>query len=111
MNVILRGLRCCSGKAVIVTYSESAFLALVIENAKRMGLLYCHFGLSGSTIFSALYHKRHDFRNKVIQYKMHVLVFSITYIGNISHHKKNSADTVMSVQTSSCNVPVILDRF
>ena len=41
--------------------------------------------------FSTLSHKRHDFREKVIEYKICVLIFSTTFLRNISHSKKNSA--------------------
>jgi hypothetical protein len=55
--------------------------------------------------FLTLFHKRHDFRGgggeekrererkkeKVIEYKMCVLIFSATVIRNISHFKKSSA--------------------
>jgi len=41
--------------------------------------------------FSTLSHKRHDFRRKVIECKMCVLIFSTTFIWNISHSKNSSA--------------------
>jgi GINS complex subunit 2 len=40
--------------------------------------------------FSTLSHKRHNFREKVTEYKMCVSIFSTTFVGNISHYKKNS---------------------
>jgi len=39
----------CSGKAIIITYSDCVFVALVIQHAMRMHRVIC--GLSGSTIF------------------------------------------------------------
>jgi hypothetical protein len=39
---------------------------------------------------STLSHKRHDFREKVIEHKMCILIFS-TFILNTSHSKKNTA--------------------
>ena len=41
--------------------------------------------------FSTLPHKRHDFRGKVTEHKMCVLIFSTTFVWNISHYKKNWA--------------------
>jgi hypothetical protein len=38
-----------------------------------------------------LSHKRHDFLKKVIEHKMCVLIFSTTFVQNISHCKKNLA--------------------
>ena len=49
-------------------------------------------GLSRSTIlFPTLSHKRYDFRRKVIERKMCVLIFSTNFVWNIFHYKKNSA--------------------
>ena len=41
------------------------------------------------TYFSTLSHKRQDFRKKDIEYKKCVLIFSITFVSDISHSKKN----------------------
>ena len=53
---------CCSGKAIIITYSESVSLTLVIHHALRMRsivwLSVACVGLSRLNLFS---HKRHDF--------------------------------------------------
>ena len=42
-------------------------------------------------IFSTLSHKRHDFREKVIEHIMCVLIFSTNLIWSISHYNKNYA--------------------
>jgi hypothetical protein len=39
--------------------------------------------------FSTLSHKRHDFGEKVIDYEMYILIFSTTFVWEISHSKKN----------------------
>jgi hypothetical protein len=41
--------------------------------------------------FSTLSRKRHDFRKKVTEHKMCVLIFFTTFVRNISRFKKNSA--------------------
>jgi len=33
---------CCLKKAIIITYSECAFVTLFVQHAKRIHLLYCH---------------------------------------------------------------------
>jgi len=45
-------------------------------------------GLSGGQYFSALYDNSERFK-KVIEHKMCVLIFSTTFVRNISHSKKN----------------------
>ena len=58
------GSQCCSGQAITLTYSECVFVVLVIQHVKRMRLIILSRGLSGSTIFSTLSHKRHDFKGR-----------------------------------------------
>ena len=53
---------CCSAKAIIITYSESVLLALVIQHAKRMRLIILSYMTCPAQKYSsALCHKRHDF--------------------------------------------------
>jgi hypothetical protein len=64
--------RCCSGKAVIITYSECVSVALVIRHAKRMRRII----LSSVARLAVPYvctfpHKRHDFRKTVTEHKMY----------------------------------------
>ena len=42
--------------------------------------------------FSTLSHKRHDFRQKVTEHKMWVLVLCTTFVWNISYSEKNLAE-------------------
>ena len=65
--------------------------------------------LSGSTIlsyFSTLSHERYDSRKKkVIEHKMCVFIFSITFVWNFSQDKNNSVRyyIIISVHNTSCN--------
>jgi hypothetical protein len=52
-----------------VTYSEYVSVALVIQNATRMGLIAIH-GLSGSAVFSTLSHKKCDCKNMLLNIKL-----------------------------------------
>ena len=45
--------------------------------------LYCHVACPALQYLPTLPHKRHDFRERVIEHKMCVLISSITFVGNI----------------------------
>ena len=59
-------------------------VAVLIQQAT-----YCLHPLAAS-YFSTLSHKLHDFRENATEHKMCVLIFSTTFIWNISHSNKNS---------------------
>ena len=55
---------------------------------------YCHLWRGISTKLSTLSHKRNDFRGKFTEHKTCVLIFSTTFVWNISHSRKNWAGHV-----------------
>ena len=66
---------------VCVCARARVYVALLIQHATRM----CHIVTSfvaplAPPYFSTLSHKRHDFREKVIEHKMCVLIFSTTFV-------------------------------
>ena len=72
----------CLAKAVSIKYyTWASIITSVIRYAKRMRRIILPQVLSRSTIlFPALFHKRHDFREKVTEYKICVLIFSTTFV-------------------------------
>ena len=61
--------------------------------------------------FSTLFYKRHDFRKKVIEHKMCVLIFLQLLFETVLILRRIHRDIVINVKTSSCEVTVILVRF
>ena len=69
---------CCRGYTISITYSVCVSVALVIQHAHAP---YCHLWPAPLyNIFYTLSHKQHDFREKVIEHKMCILIFSTTFI-------------------------------
>jgi hypothetical protein len=60
--------------------------------------------------FLTLSHKRHDFRKKVTEHKVCVLIFSATFVQDISHSKKNLVQYCHKCEKSR-KVPIILVGF
>jgi hypothetical protein len=87
-------------------WSMLARVALLIQHATRGNYAVC--GLSVPPHFLTLSHKRHDFRKEVTEYKISALIFSTTFIWNISILRKILRYMVISVQTFSCQVAVTL---
>jgi hypothetical protein len=116
-NIVARSRKhCCSGKSIRITYSERVSVALVIQHAKRtVRIILPSVACPAVPYFSTLSHKRHDFRKTFIQHKMCVLIFSTTFVWNISHSKQNSAryyhkctQVFMSSTCYSCQISIKL---
>jgi hypothetical protein len=98
------------GTVISITYSECVSVALVSQQTKRMRPIILLCDLSGSTIFSTLTHKRQDFREKITEQNMCVLILSTDFVCNVSHFQKNGA-RYHHIHWSSRKAPVILFRF
>jgi hypothetical protein len=66
-------------------------VALLMQHATRMILVPSSVVSQSPPSSSTLSHKRYDFRKPVVEHKMCVLIFSTTFVWNISHSKKNLA--------------------
>ena len=65
------------------------FVALGFRHAKRMRrIILSSVACTALQHFSTLSHERNDLLEKVIDLKMCVLIFSTTFVLNISHSKK-----------------------
>ena len=60
---------------------------------------------------STLSHKRYDFRNKVTEHKMYVLIFSATFVWNTYHSKKNWAKCNKKMCIFHVKYPLLLSHF
>jgi hypothetical protein len=100
---------CCRWKAISITYSECVSVALVNQHAHRM----CHIILSSVAClavpyFSTLSHKRHEFREKVIEHKMCDFLWNFW----LEHsHSKNSAKYQKNYVCLCVKYPLFLSDF
>jgi hypothetical protein len=60
--------------------------------------------------FSTLSHNGNDFREKIMEHKMHVPIFPRTFIWNNFHYKNNFARYCHKCENSSCKVTATLVR-
>jgi hypothetical protein len=74
------------------TYSEYVSVALFISCTTRMRhILLPSAACLALPYFPTISHKRYDCREKCIECRSYVLIFSTIFIRNISHSNKNSA--------------------
>ena len=89
-NITLRCVRAIvvAVGAIGITYSQCVFVALGIQHAVHIyHIVIC--GMSGSTIFFLIISQAALFWGGDPENKMCVLIFSTTFICNISHIQKN----------------------
>jgi hypothetical protein len=99
----------CRGKAIIITNSESVSIALVIQHAKRMRrIILSSVACLAVPYLSTLSHKRHGFRETVIELQMCVLIFSTNLSETFLILRRTERDIIINVLRSSCKVLVIL---
>ena len=108
---------CCCWKGINITYCVCVCMcvcvcvcvALAVQQAIHMcHIMFC--GLTHSTIFFPHYLINGTIFGKknVIDYKMCVLMFSTTFVRNISLSKMKCARCDQKVQWSSCSLPLFL---
>ena len=69
---------CCCGKGISITYSEFVSVASAIQPCSTHASYY--IVVWAVPYLFTLSHTRHDFREKVIEYKMCVPSFSTTFV-------------------------------
>jgi predicted transcriptional regulator len=64
-----------------MTCSECVSVALVVQHAKRMRrIILSSVACLALPYFSILFHKRHDFGENIVEYKVCVFIFSTNFV-------------------------------
>jgi hypothetical protein len=100
----------CVCVCVCVCVSVCLSVALVIQHAKRMRRIILSSAVCLAVLyFSALSHKRYDFRKKVTEHKTCVLIL-LKLLAEIFLILRRKQRDIINVHRSSCKVPDILVR-
>jgi len=113
INVILRGVPVTIAAVVeqeilhILTACPYSWLSSMQCACAMLSSLVC----SALQYFPALSHKRHDFRENVIEHKMRVFRFSVQLLSEtLLILRIIKRDIITNVHISASKVPVILER-
>jgi hypothetical protein len=102
---------CYRRKEISITYSQSVFVALVIQHAKHMRRILSSVDYRVYHIFPHYIINGKGFRGKVIENKVCVLIFSKYLSETFVIPRIIKRYIIINVHRSSCQVSVIFVRF
>jgi len=104
---------CYRGQAISITYSERVFVALFMQQSKRMRrIIQSSVACPAAPYFATLARKLHDFREKNLlnMNETCILIFSATLSKTFLILRRIEPDIIIKVCRSSGKVPVSLVR-
>jgi len=90
-------------------YSECVYVAFGIQHMQCICTILSSVACPALQHFCTLSYKRYDLKKKIIEHKMFVSIFCVTFVWNI-FHSKNWERCEQKCIWSSCKVPFILVR-
>jgi len=103
-------IHCWHGRAISISYTECAFLALVILHVKRIShIILPSVACLAIPQFFTLSHKQHHFWKKLLNVRC-VFIFSELLSATILILSSILQNTIINVHRSSGTVPIILVR-